>query len=81
MAEIAEHAVAGLATLMLLIGITLIREPHVRALCFQQPAIAAALGFGALTAFMPIIICVAVGSLKRGAQAMPTFIDSDPAPR
>jgi hypothetical protein len=67
--EIAGQAAAGALCFLFLCALALVTDyGGIRALAMRDPVLAAAQGFGAAAAFAPLIVCIAIGCLRRGAQ-------------
>jgi hypothetical protein len=75
--EIAGHVFAGLICFLTLTVLWLVNDAERFDVFRQQPNLAAILWLGALVTFAPVIICVAVGSVRRGEQSFraPDFDD------
>lgn len=73
--ELRRHAIAGVCCFVALVLFALSAEPELRAFVSHNPTEALKLLLGAFTSFVPIIICVAVGSLERGEQKPPRLLD------
>jgi hypothetical protein len=68
--EIAGHVLAGLICFAALTVLALsVNHAGSLDIVLQRPGLAATLWLGALFAFAPLIICVAVGSVRRGEQS------------
>jgi hypothetical protein len=75
--EIAGHVLAGLICFLTLTVLWLANYAERFDVFREQPNIAVILWLGALITFAPMIICVAVGSVRRGEQrsTAPDFED------
>lgn len=66
--EIQCHVVCGAVCFLILVGMALGTRGDLRDLIWNDPALGLLLGVGALTSFAPLIICVAIESVRRGVQ-------------
>jgi hypothetical protein len=67
--EIAGHVVAGVFCFVLLWVLAVAADyGGIRGLISGDPSLAFVQSLGAMTTFAPLIICIAIGSLRRGEQ-------------
>jgi hypothetical protein len=66
--EIAGHVIAGLICFLALTVLWLANDAERFDVFREEPNLAAILWLGVLITFAPMIICVAVGSVRRGEQ-------------
>jgi hypothetical protein len=69
--EIHGSVLCGAACFLLVIGFLFATRGDVRGLVLANPALGLLLGFGALTSFAPLVICIAIESVPRGDQVTP----------